>query len=51
MTCTWVCGKQVKRLIEAADEDKIGRYATGAMERVMTKSEEALNTINASSAM
>lgn len=42
---------QVKQLIQAAEEDEIGRYAEGAMERVMVASEETLKTIKASFAM
>lgn len=37
--------------IEAAEEEMIGTYAEGAMERIVTASEEALTAIKASSAM
>ncbi|CAM9142326.1 unnamed protein product [Ectocarpus sp. 6 AP-2014] len=40
---------QVKLLIQAAKEDEIGTYVVGAFERVMTASEEATKTIQASS--
>ncbi|CAN0252584.1 unnamed protein product, partial [Ectocarpus fasciculatus] len=41
---------QVKQLIQAAKEDEIGTYLVGAFERVMTASDEAINTIEASAA-
>lgn len=41
---------QVKQLVQAAKEDEIGTYVVGAFERVMTASEEAIKTIQASSA-
>lgn len=40
---------QVNLLIQAAKEDEIGTYVVGAFERVMTASEEATKTIQASS--
>ncbi|CAM9539979.1 unnamed protein product, partial [Ectocarpus fasciculatus] len=41
---------QVKQLIQAAKEDEIGTYLVGAFERVMTASDEAIKTIEASAA-
>ncbi|CAM9932796.1 unnamed protein product [Scytosiphon promiscuus] len=43
------CIPQVEQFIRAAKEDEIGKYAEGAMERVMTASEETRKTITASS--
>ncbi|CAN0100971.1 unnamed protein product [Scytosiphon promiscuus] len=40
---------QVKQLVEAAREDGIGTHAAGSMQRVLTASENALRTIEASS--
>lgn len=37
---------QVRALIQAAEEDEIGTYAKGAMERVMTGSETTFKSIN-----
>lgn len=47
--CVYTC--QVRELIQAAEEDAIGTYAKGAMERVMKASEAALEVINASDSM
>lgn len=39
---------QVEQFLQAAREDEIGRYAVGAMERVIEASEEATKTIKSS---
>lgn len=39
---------QVEQFLQAAREDEIGRYAVGAMERVVAASEEATKTIKSS---
>lgn len=41
----------MKQFIQAAEEDGVGTYAVGAMERLVAASKEALETINASIAM
>eukprot|EP00903_Cladosiphon_okamuranus_P011132 g10508.t1 len=42
------CVPQVEQFLEAAREDEIGTYAVGAMERVVTASEDAIKTIKSS---
>lgn len=42
---------QVRAFVQAAEEDEVGKYAEGAMERVLTASEHTLKIINASSSM
>lgn len=46
----YACAHQVEQFLQAAREDEIGKYAAGAMERVVTASEEAIKTIKASTA-
>lgn len=41
---------KVEQFVQAAREDGVGTFAAGALERLLTASEEALKSINASSA-
>lgn len=41
---------QIKAMVDAAEEDKMGRYAPGAMDRVVAGSKDALEKINRSAA-